>query len=56
MTMIFPLPLSATFGRTMTFLFASSITLAKKVACPLASPKNSTDPHLCPIVFVDEKH
>jgi hypothetical protein len=25
------------------------------VVCPLASPKNSTDPHLCSIVYVDEK-
>jgi hypothetical protein len=25
------------------------------VACPLAFPNKSTDPHLWPIVYVDEK-
>jgi hypothetical protein len=55
MAMFLHLPLSTTFARTNTFCLLVLLYWHEMVACPLASPKNSTDPHLCSIVFVDEK-
>jgi hypothetical protein len=56
MMMSLLLPLSAISGRTKIFLHAISIVLTGNGCGPLASPEKPIDPHLWPIVPVDEKH
>jgi hypothetical protein len=57
MTMFLPLPLSATSGRTETFLQVGYIVLTGNgCVSTLTSPEKPTDPHLWPIISVDEKH